>query len=442
MGAKSLFEGGASGILFQDRRQMYITPQRVAEFYANVYPFTTLLFTLRVVNVQDTLYKMFEHRAGWVKQEMQIDDVGDGTTISAGDTALNVGVTNLTGLGSSVDAHLKGMEVEIWDSTKTTKKGVAVITGVNNATATKSSNTVSLKSLKNSSISGLAVNDYIVVIGSVRGEKSTAGEAFSDELQVVWNSTQYFSVPVEISRKLARASLRGYNDELARLRDDKGKMFKMLKENAFLKGASTVGTNLDGSEATGFTEANLRTDGSQEPLRTTYGFITAVEDYGNSSGDNQNIFSLDSSTLTYADYVDIAEKLFLNFEGDQRFAFCGRGAISFWSKMDGTNYVAGKSGWTVQISGTQSNRLGFNVRILDTPHGALHLVSTKALRDAYNNYMAIPDHNYLFLAQFEPDMFKNNIKKDDDYGAIKDVYTADQGLGLELIEKHAVMKIV
>ena len=432
MAVKSLFDGGASGILFQDRRQFYISPQRVAEFYGDVYPFTTLVQTLRTENVNDTLYKMFQHRAGWVKQEMQINNATPGT-VPNDNTGLAVaidGITNLGGIGS----HLKNLQVEVWDSTKATKKGVAVITSVDTANSK-----VTLKSLKNATIS-LADNDYLIVIGATRGEKATAGDAFSDELSVVWNSTQYISVPVEISKKLARASLRGYNSELARLRDDKGKMFKMLKENIFLKGASTVGTNLDGSESTGFTEANLRTDENGEPLRTTYGFISATEDYGNTSGDLQNIFTINSGTFTYADYVDMAEKLFLNFEGDQRFAFSSRKAMSFWSKLDSTNYMAGKSGWGIRISDMKTNKLGFNIRIIDSPHGELHLVSTKALRDAYDSYMALPDHNYLFLAQFEPDTFKNNVKTDDDYGGIKDVYVADQGLGLELIEKHAIIK--
>jgi len=432
MSAKTLFEGGVSGKLFLDRRQFYITPQRVAELWPDVTPFTTLVQMLRVENVKDTLYKMFEHRSGFVKQEMQIND-GTPGTVPNNDTGVSgVAVDNLVGLGSIGD-HVISLQCEVWDSTKTTKKGQVVVTA-------RSGNDLTLKSLKGSTIA-LADNDYLQVIGNIRGEGTTAPEAFSDELSVIWNSTQFFSTPVEISNKLKNAALRGYNSELARLRDEKAKEFKMQKENAFLKGASIIGTNMDGTGT--FSEASNRTDANGNLLRTTYGFITALEDYGDSttSSDDQNIFTVEEANYSWADFVLLTEKLFDKFEGTQRFAFCGRGAMSYWSKLDGANYLAGKSGWTVNISETRMNKLGFAIRVMETPHGVLHLVPTKAMRAQYNNYMAIPDHNHLFLAQYEQDEFKNDIKKDNDYDGVKDVYRADQGLGMELEEKHALIKI-
>lgn len=430
MSAKTLFDGGVSGKLFLDRRQFYITPQRVAELWPNVTPFTTLVQSLRVMPVQDTLYKMFEHRSGFIKQRLVVNDATPGTVPNNDTGVSGVGVDGLVGLGSIGD-HVIGLQCEVWDSTETTKKGQVVITA-------RSTNDLTLKSLKGATIT-LADNDVLEVIGNVRGEETTAPEAFSDELSVIFNSTQFFSTAVNISNKLKNAALRGYNSELARLRDEKSKEFKMQKENTFLKGSSVLGTNMDGAGT--FSEASNRTDANGKLLRTTYGFISALEDYGDSTvtSDDQNIFSINRATYTWSQYVDDTEKLFDKFEGTQRFAFCGRGAMSYWSKMDGSNNLAGKSGWTVNLGETKMNNLGFAIRVLETPHGVLHLAPTKALRRQYNLTMAIPDHNHLFLAQYEQDEFKNDIKKDDDYDGVKDVFRADQGLGMELEEKHALI---
>lgn len=437
MSAKTLFEGGASGNLFLERRQFYLDPNRVAELWPEVMPFTTLLQKLEVRNVQDTLYKMFEHRSGFVKQQFACN--GSTVTIAAnGDESDAITVDGITGLKSSVDSSYKGLEVEVWDSTLTTKKGVAIVTSAPSAT------TVKMKSLKASAIS-VVDNDVFRVIGNVRGEVSVAPEAFADELSMVWNSTQNFSVPVEISRKLAKASLRGYNQELARLRDEKAKEYKMQKENAFLKGVSVIGTNMNGSDT--FAETNLRTitdsSGNSSVVRSTYGFIPILEDYGVATDGHadQNVFNVTSASYTYSDFVDDMEVIFDKRDSGEAFSFCGRGALSYWSKLDSSNGLAGRSGWSVQIAGTQKNQMGFNVRMLETPHGVLHLAPTKALRDQYNNHMALPHEQHIFMAQYEADEFKNNIKTNDDYSGVKDVYNGDQGFGMEMLEKHQLMVI-
>lgn len=84
MSAKTLFDGGASGVLFLDRRQFYLDPNRVAELWPDVMPFTTLLQKLNVRNVDDTVFKMFEHRSHFVKQ--QFVNNGSTATIAADGT--------------------------------------------------------------------------------------------------------------------------------------------------------------------------------------------------------------------------------------------------------------------------------------------------------------------------------------------------------------------
>ena len=55
--------------------------------------------------------------------------------------------------------------------------------------------------------------------------------------------------------------------------------------------------------------------------------------------------------------------------------------------------------------------------------------------------MLIVDHTHLFQASLEKAEFKNNIKTDDDYNGVKDVYTSDEGLGAELQEAHQIVTI-
>jgi hypothetical protein len=434
MAAKALFDGGVSGKLFLDRRQFYIEPQTVAELWPSVTPFTTILEQLPVKsNLSDPVFKMFEREAPWIKQEAVIATVS-AATLPANDTGLTCTLTSVTGLKSTTDDSLVGLICEIWDTTRTTKRAIVVITA-------NSSGTYTIKNLTNTASSATIVaTDILCVVGNAAAEGDTAREAWADELSVVWNSTQRFEVPVNVTGTLYKAALRGYSSELARLREDKMKEFKMQREQAFLKGKSILGTNLVAGDT--FAETNLRTKSSL-PIRTTYGIISAIEDYGYSTTtlDYQNIFTIAEGSYKYSNFVDDMEKVF-QYDGDQgqKFALCGPGAMSYWSKLDSN--IHAKSGWSVKISEPRLSALGFNIRVLETPHGILHLVPTKALKYQYNKYMLVIDHNHLFKATYDSMQFKNNVKTDNNYHGVKDVYESDEGVGIQLIKAHQLFKIV
>jgi len=443
MAGKTLFEGGASGVLFYDRRKILISPERTAELWSDLAPFTTFVMNLEVRQVDDALFKMFEHRSAFPKQRFTVSTA---TTIAAAGTeSAAITVASMEGLNTTVNSSYRGLLCEVWDSTLTTKRGVCFISSINTEGAATVGK-IKCKTAKASAITTVS-GDYFAVIGSVRGESSVAPEAWADTVSTVWNSTHFFSTAVEVTGDLYKASLRGYSSELARLRDEKAKEFKMQKEHGLLKSVSTVGTNLDSASATNaLTEANLRTisdsNSNSGSVRTTYGYISILEDYGVSTdGDeDQNVFSITESSYDYPDYVNDTEVIFDKTD-DQRYSFSGRGAMSYWSKLGTSNSFSGKSGWTVELNDFKQNKLGFNVRTMETPHGLLYLVPTKALRHQYNNYMCIPDHEHMFLAQYEQDEFRNNIKTDDDYDGVKDVYRAKVGLGMDLIERHHMISI-
>ena len=432
---KQLYNGGASSVLYTDRRDFYVDPQVTKELWTDVAPFTTLVSNRETRDVPDPIFKMFEHRNPWVKQEFSINK-GTPGTLPNNDTGLTgIPIDGIVGLASSADSSYIGLEVEIWNSAKTTYKTVALVSAV------ASNGEITLKHLK-SGTQALADNDVCIVIGNARGEGSSSPDAWSDELSTVWNSTQIFKTPLQITGTLEASVLRGESSELARLRKMKAEEHKMQKEKAFLFGKRIGGTGLSGTSDS-FAD-NGRTDADGNIVRTTYGLIPAIEDYGASSGDDQNIFTV-GTDYAYGDFVDDMEKVFQYVpEAGVKRAFCGAGALGYWSKLasaSGSNVMASNSGWTVNIGDMKRDALGFNYRVLETPHGMLQLIPTPALRGPYNKYMVVVSDENLFHAQYRPMVYQANIKQDNAFDGVKDQYMSDEGLGLQLIESHKLFKI-
>lgn len=426
---------GASGVMYEERRNFYVDPQVTKELWTDVAPFTTLISNQEMRKVPDPVFKMFEHRNPWVKQKFTIDN-GAGYTIPDNDTGVSsVAIDGIENLASTADSSYIGLVVEIWNSAETTNRGTAVITDV-------STGTLTLKSLANGVISA-ADDDVCYVVGSAHGEGSSAPEAWADELSIVFNSCQIFKTPLQITGTLEAAVLRGESSELARLRRQKAQEHKMQKERAFLFGQRDDGTGLDlqdGSTSDSFGDGG-RSDVDGNLIRTTYGIVSAINTYGLSSGDDQSIFTVDSS-YGYGDFVDDMEKVFQYIpESGVKRAFCGAGALGYWSKMAGSSGMAGNSGWTVSLGDMKRDSLGFNYRVLETPHGMLQLIPTPALRGPYNKYMAVVSDENLFHAVYRPSVYQTNIKTDNAFDGVKDQYMSDEGVGIQLIESHHLFKI-
>ena len=439
---KELYSGGAAGVLYTDRRNFYIDPQSVSELWTDVAPFTTMISSMGTRSTNDPLFKMFEHRNPWIKQYFTHDN-GSGATVPNDDTGLQItiddpGVANGVGNAGTAYTSWKGLVIEWWDSTETTKKGVTIVKSGDSLT------TMTLKSASGSTVV-LADDDVGHVIGSAHGEGTESPDAWADELSVVWNSCQIFKTPLQITGTLLQAALRGESSELERLRLQKNQEHKIQKERTFLFGKRLGGTGLDlqdGATSDSFNDTN-RTDSGSNEIRTTYGIIAAIEDYGSSSSadDYQNIFTVDSS-YAYGNFVDDMEKVFqyVPTSGVKR-AFCGAGALGYWSKMSAAANMAGNSGWTVNLGDMKRDALGFNYRVLETPHGMLQLIPTPALRGPYNKYMLCVDDSNLFHAQYRSPMYQTNIKTDNAFDAVKDQYFSDEGIGVQLIESHNLFKI-
>ena len=428
-----------SGVLYTDRRDFYVSPQVVKELWTDVAPFTTVISNKESRKVPDPIFKMFEHRNPWVKQLFLCNSDTDNLD---SDTTTNTTVTVDGASNCSIDDSLIGMICEVWTDGYGSKKAIIRVDSVTSSTV------VVMNTLWTSTGSDIALvdNDIFLIIGNAQGEGTTSPEAWADELEVVWNSCQIFKTPLQITGTLLAASLRGESSELARLRAQKNQEHKMQKEKAFLFGKRVGGTGLDlqdGSTSDSFADGGvLDSDGNL--VRTTYGIISAIETYGSSSSsvDYTNIFTVSEASYTYSSFVDDMEKVFQYVpEAGVKRAFVGAGALGYWSKMAGTTGMAGNSGWTVNLSDMRRDSLGFNYKILETPHGILQLIPTPALRGPYNKYMLVVSDENLFHAQYRSSMYQANIKSDNAFDGVKDQYMSDEGVGISLIESHHLFKV-
>jgi|TARA_Y100000296_G_scaffold23787_1_gene28127 hypothetical protein len=441
----------ATGVLFTDRRDFYIAPNMYSELWTDVAPFTTILTGREVIKTKDPDFKMFEHRANWREQYFDINDSGDdivwnNSGAHGNTTSGTVVIDGITGLYSTVDDSYLNQQIEIWDSTLETYKGVAVITA---RTSTELQFTgIGNAETSDESMTALADNDRCYVIGSAYGEGTVAGTAWHDDLETAWNSSQIFKTPIEITGTLyANTALRGYSNELARFRNDKGKIHKIQKEHAFMRGhrVGGIGSQFNANTNDEFLTTNHISDANSNIIRTTMGILPAMLRYGDSTdtSDTQNYFKRTKRGYNYAQFTEDMEKKFqyIPNKGYYR-AFCSMNMLSYWNQMDARKGFVGESGWSVQLSDLKRDKLGFNFKILETPAGYLQLVYAPILdRGPWKNYMVIIDDDNLRLVQYRPGKFQVNIKTEDAYDGEKDQYFDDQGVKIILPETHALLKL-
>ena len=444
-----------TGILYIDQRQFYINPYQYSELWQAATPFISAMIERSkvITNLPDPVFKMFQHENPWRKQELSVATVS-AATIPDDDTGVTCTFDVQTGFSAAfitgTDA-LENMQFEIWDITKTTKRGVVFCT-LNN------SGTYTIKNCSSTAITGVVATDILVLIGTAFGEGSEAGEAWADELQVVWGNTGIHRTPVEVTGTLMQASLRGANKELQRLRMQKLYQHKINENRRLLRSKSTIGTNLDQAGTfsdktrTGATNGlggSFSNGTGQHRVRTPYGLIPMIEDYGSSvvTNDTQNIFDF-SAGLTFNQWVDASEKMFQyqNYDGMRDF-FCGPKAMSYFSKLDtsGTN-TRTKMGIDIRMSDMKNSKpdgQGYNFRFLETPFGIARLILDPSLKFEYSNVMLSPQWENVYYAVYRPFEINTAVKdkRFNGYDGIKDDYFSDTGIGATLVKSHMYLKV-
>ena len=424
IGSKNL---GSSGILYNERRDFYIRPNVVKELWTDVTPFTTVVANQATMSgLADPSFKMFEHRNPWVKQKFNLKTaIANGSMPGKDVASSDIAIDGAEGI--QIGSNLIGLEIEVYSNAHAPKFR-AIITDYKS-----SGDKINIKLLEAKGSLAIVATDYAMVIGSAFGEGTNSPEAWSDDLSVVFNQCQIFKTPVEVTGTLLQASLRGESKELARLRDMKSQEHKIQKERAFLFGQNYSGLS-------GFSDAEAIHDKSGNTVRTTMGIIPAIKSAG-LSGDEKNYYS-SSDVETYSKFVDVMERVFQYVpETGLKRAFVGAGALGHWSKMGSTSGTfAGDSGWTVNLGDMKRDALGFNYRVLETPHGALQLIPTPSLRGPYNKTMLIVSDENLFHAQYRKPQFQASIQAND-YDGVKDQYMSDEGIGISLVESHFLMEV-
>jgi hypothetical protein len=440
-----------SGVLWTDRTIFYPEPQQYAQLYPSSTPFLSAAMA-RLDNASPVLqspdYKFFEHRAGWRYQYLDYNDGTPATWTVAGapNDTLSKAVTVDNATGLSVDQSLVGSLFEVWDSTLNTYKGTAYCSAVTNTT------TITLKSAGNPAVSteataALADNDRFYLVGRAFGEETTAPEALSDELEVVWNSCFLSRTSVEIGRTLQEASLRGETNELQRLRMLRGNDHKMniARSMYFMNRPGGIGGVAHGAGGgTDSTFVNHITDANSKTVRTTMGLFPAMRRYGRTSGDQQNWFNQSKASFTYNKWVDMSEKIFQYDDGQgMKEAYVGPGALSHFAKIGAEGFItASGSREPLRMSETRTSSIGLNYKIVDTPHGPIRLIPDPLLRGTpYNDTMLIITPSNTSIVRYEQSQYHTNIKTEDNPRVIKDEFVDFLGLKTTILEGNTVVNL-
>ena len=438
-----------TGLLYTDRRRFYLNENDVAELYMSETPFLSGLMGMGSEQVDDPDYKMFEYRAGWANPKFL---AAAGVTTGVPGASFTVACD--TPEGVSIDSSLIGAVVDIWDTTEATFRGTAVVTAVSGADVTFKA--LGLATSSTQTLGNIVNNDVFRVRTTAAGEGVTSPDASTDELEVVWNSTQIIRTPLELTGTLAAANLRGQK-ERERYRINKGREHMMKLERALFFGYRTGGIGGTANGAGGGTDSSFishTTDANGKTIRTTMGVIPALLRYGRTSGDQQNVFSNSLGSYQFDDFADQMDKIAQYAPGGGEFvAYCGSFAYSAWSKLmsDSTFFATGQ--YNVEPMTTES---GLHIKKLFTPSGiVINLVRAAALNyGGDKGRMVIVNPDNVKLVSYRPNLgdagengggsyssvaYNTNIKTDDGYDGIKDEYFSDAGVGLTLADSHALM---
>ena len=420
------WDGGSTGVLYTERRDMFLDPYEMASLFPSVTPFLAFSSEQPIRVTDDPDFKVFEEDDTFVNQQFDINAAGTWSGATAGST-VTVAVDNFVALAEGT--NLEGLEVEVVDTDGTTTNAIALITNYNAGT-----NEVTLKALKASPVA-LAGGDTAYVIGNARAEGSRSPEAWSTQPRVVWNSAQIEKTPIEITGTLYKmAKLRATKlNELTRLQQNKAREHLIQRERKLL-----FGYRVNGNDA----PTGHFTDSDGQPIRTTMGIIPMFDDYGITSGSSQNVFTVNSASYDYDNFVDDAVKMFQYIPNSGYLtAQVGSSAFSFWNKVTSGSGFIGNTGVSIQTQTTNDGRFGYQYKELISPSGIIRLVWNPLLKNKYSGHMIMIDEGTVARVLFRNPMYQTAIHEND-FDGQKDQYFSDEGLLVTNLKKNSLMKVV
>lgn len=421
-----------AGNLYDERRDFYLNPYQTAELYKSVSPFVTILNKLPSKKTKDPDYKMFEHRGDWLNQMFYIGGSGSWSN----NAISNLTVEATSGGSDNVGFLQKGLKFDVYSSDMSTRKGQAIITNVD------TQQQIDIVESE-ASPSDFADGDVALVVGHAHGEGTKAPNAYSDELEVTWNSASIFKTPVKISGTLlAMTRLRGYSNELARLRSEMFKVHKIKQAKSVYFSRRPDGTSAPDSSN------NQVTDGSGNIIRNMHGIIPVLEDYA-SSDDSSVEQNITMGNFYWDDFIDLMIEVFeyVNEQG-VKYLMCGDDVLSFFSKIGSSGFLDGSTN-QITLTDSVSTSMGLNLQTLVTPFGKLRLVRdrlfsqgfVKGSTKPFSGWGVVLDPSNIYRVNFRNSKYQTGLATND-YGGelVKDQYFSDFGIMMLLPETFKLLK--
>lgn len=409
-----------TGVLYTDRRVFYPEPQKIHRLWGGLNPFNTIIEKLKVYDVPDPDFRTFEYKGSQHNPSFTTD--GSGFTMTAAGTE----TAAITGTASGFYPTL-GLIVDVYKSDNT-YMGQGVITTVTSSTVFEITPTYT------ASAAATGASATLEIVGFASEEGVTAPIAWSQETTMAYNSCAILRTPVELSGTLLEMNLRG-EQERQRLRFEKGLEHQQLRENAFLfsrrKSASSV-----------YTEGPSHLTGAGgKQIRTTHGFIPTIMDNAAST----NVHTLVTANASWSDWVTIQKKVWkYSNAGMTKMMGCGDTLWAYLHQL--ADNPGSSSKMQITLNTQLTGKMGFPVMSCVSGFGLLELFRVPSLtitgNGRYAGYGLIFDPEEIGKAQYRKSQYKTNIKTDDGYDGVKDEYFSDEGLFINLPERHHIIKAV
>ncbi len=413
LGAKGAIQ---SGVLYTDRRDLYLNANTVSELWGSAIPFTTFSRKLSKKKSADPDFKMFEHRAKWDDMKWQVPS-GDssGTALVAGNSAVTVDYDPATMNGI---APYKGLQVDVYSNSTGapgTYKGQGVILSV-----TEADDSVSIKFVHVAAGSpAIAASDWFLVVGHASEEGSGSPEAWADELTTTWNSTGIFKTSVEITGTLYEAALKGgYVNEFARLQTEKRKEHALKLEKAFIF-----------SRRKGGLAAPDHITGTKLSIRTTHGAYNILQDAGQTIST-----AIGTAATAWKNFSDDSMDIF-KYSNDRsiKYVFAGDAYLGKIQELVGDS--------TTKFLKVHDKAFGFDARELETSYGIMRIIRsplmTRTSGGIFSSKGIVVDPSSIHHVTYRKRKYQTAIHEND-FDGQKDQYFADEGIAMTLPERSFV----
>lgn len=258
----------------------------------------------------------------------------------------------------------------------------------------------------NSATNDLSDCDVALIIGNINPEGGTTPDAIAYDPTKLYNYTQIWRTPLEITRTAQKTKLRTA-DSYKEAKREALEIHSIEMEKSFLWGVKSEGVGSNG-----------------KPERSTDGLITCIKT--NASGNVFNyVTDSDYSGQTWTqggeDWLDESLEAIFRYGANEKLALCGSGAIL------GINRIAKASG-NINLNPTTT---AYGLKVVEwlTPFGSIYLKTHPlfSYETTNRNMMVIFEPSKLKYRYVDDTSFKKDRQEPGTDGS-KDEYLTEAGL--------------